>query len=154
TAMGGRMLKLWLKKPLLEKEEVVLRHDGVNVLIENYKEQEKLRSILEKVADIERILSRLSVNIGNARDLINLKLSLGEILEVKYWLSDYSRNEVKSLKSNNVRIVKIFESLEKQITSDIGKVILLIEENIVSEPPIDTKSGGIIKKGIHKELDK
>lgn len=156
TAMGGRMLKVWLKKPLISKEEITERHEGVELLVREYKKREVLRGDLEQITDIERILSRLSVNIGNARDLINLKLSLEKIMEVKIWLDKYSSNEVRSWKndsSRDARTIKIFEGLKKQITSDIEKVITLIADNIVAEPPIDTKSGGIMKKGVDKELD-
>lgn len=142
TAMGGRLLKLWLKKPLLKKGEVVFRHDAVGMLLSHHKRREILRKLLEEITDVERILSRLSVNIGNARDLINLTLSLQKMLEVKACISDKKFS------------TELFTYTSGQINSDIEKVIRLIDTYIVPEPPIDTKSGGIIKKDISEELDK
>lgn len=141
TAMGGRLLKLWLKKPLLEKEEITYRHESVEVLFADNKKRETLRKLLEEITDIERILSRLSVNIGNARDLINLKLSLQKILEVKTYVADKNSS------------TELFRKTSKLINADIEKVIQIITQYIVPEPSIDTKSGGIIQKGINKELD-
>ena len=141
TAVGGRLLKMWLKKPLLEKEDILYRHEAVEILRSNNRKREKLRNLLEEITDIERILSRLSVNIGNARDLINLKLSLEKILEVKEFIKEKDFSSV------------LFKNISRQITQDIENVIQIIDKHIVPEPPIDIKSGGLMKKGIHKELD-
>ncbi|MDE2025827.1 MAG: DNA mismatch repair protein MutS, partial [Patescibacteria group bacterium] len=139
TSMGGRMLKLWLKKPLLEKELIIFRQDGVEELFTRHARREDLREKLREVTDVERILSRLSVNIGNARDLINLKNSLQQIILIK--------KQIKSLKA------PFFKNCGKSISTDIEKVIASIEKIIVDEPPIDTKIGGMIREGVNEKLD-
>lgn len=139
TAMGGRLLKLWLKKPLLEKEAIEKRHDGVEEVLQKHNEQQTIRKILQEITDVERILSRLSVNIGNARDLVNLRNALQQMITV--------RSFIKTAKA------KIFEEITADIPNDLETVIKKISATIVDEPPIDTKIGGMIREGIHHELD-
>jgi DNA mismatch repair protein MutS len=143
TAMGGRLLKLWLKKPLITIEDVTARHDGVGVFLAEHKKRESVRNRLEEVSDVERILSRLSVNIGNARDLVNIQKSLEKILEIRAFLE-----HDKALQTN------ICSDISRAITPEIRDVISHIKHTIVPEPPIDTKNGGMIQSGIHAELDK
>jgi DNA mismatch repair protein MutS len=139
TAMGGRMLREWIRKPLVNKKEIEKRHDAVEHFVKKRAEREKLRIALEMVSDIERLLSRLTVGIGNARDLINLKNSLKNIEEIKTFLS-----------SKNVSLMK---EITSNIPTSIQKINKIIEKNIVEEPPIELKEGGIIKTGVHNELD-
>jgi len=143
TSMGGRLLKTWLKKPLIDSTEITIRHEGVAVFLKEHKKRNKVRKDLEEVSDIERLLSRLSVNIGNARDLVNIKLSLMKVLDIK----EYVYNE----EGLSLKISKV---IAKQIAPTLQKVTQLVEDYIVPEPPIDTKNGGIIVKGRNKELDK
>ncbi|HEX7042232.1 MAG TPA: DNA mismatch repair protein MutS [Patescibacteria group bacterium] len=139
TPMGGRLLKDWIKKPLVDKNSILKRHDAVEELIKTNRIN-KLEENLSEIVDIERILSRLSVKIGNARDLINLKIALEKILDVKKLIS--------SLKST------LFEKSQKDISKNLKKVIKIIDITISEEPPIDLRDGNIIKSGVDKELDK
>ncbi|HEX8964889.1 MAG TPA: DNA mismatch repair protein MutS [Patescibacteria group bacterium] len=139
TAMGGRLLKQWLKKPLLSKKDILMRHDAVEYLVKHTNKRDNLRKTLEEITDIERILSRLSVNIGNARDLVNLKNSLKVMLHIKA--------DLKLID------IALFSLIRKDLSKDLEKVIDIITTAIVDEPPIDTKSGNMIKKGINKTLD-
>lgn len=140
TAMGGRMLKSWIKKPLAQKEAITQRHDAVAILLTNIHKRNKLRTTLQEIPDIERILSRLSVNIGNARDLKNLQHALEKILIIKQTINTFDN--------------KLLQTLQKQISVHVNDVIKTIGNHIVAEPPIDTKSGGMIRKGVNKALDK
>ncbi len=139
TAMGGRTLKQWMMKPLCEQEQITQRYDTIDELLADQTLHNHLQMLLEQVIDIERLISRLSVNLGNARDLVNLKLSLGKVMEIKNLTS-----EAKS---------SLLKNLSTQIDQDITKVIELIDAHIADEPPIDLKIGGLIKTGIDKKLD-
>lgn len=139
TAMGGRMLKDWIKKPLIQKAEIEQRHTAVEEFVENQSLQNTIREYLQHISDLERMISRLSVGVGNARDLVNLKQSLKSIVSLRHLLSHTQSNLLQEIYSN--------------IPSSLGKVIHEIEEVVVDEPPIDTKIGGMIRRGIHKELD-
>lgn len=140
TAMGGRLLREWIRKPLIDKKEISSRHDAVAELLRERDRRYKLIELLEEINDIERILSRLSAGIGNARDMISLKYSLSLILSIQKELQNF-----KPL---------LLQKIRKQISPVLKKIIALIEMNIVDEPPIDLREGGLIKPNINKELDK
>lgn len=140
TSMGGRLLKTWIKKPLIDKNVIEERLESVEELVKTTAMREQLVSYLQKIPDFERILSRLSVNIGNARDLVNLKNSLEVVFEIK--------NLLKQTES------PLFAALEKDLSVELANVTAIIGEKIVDEPPIDTKNGGMIRSGVNKELDK
>ncbi len=142
TAMGGRLLRSWLKKPLIDKSAITDRHAGVACFTDDNKKRESLRSNLESVGDIERLVSRLSVNIGNARDLMALKHSVRAILGIK-----------QSLAKAAIADTAIGKEILKNISDKLTKVVERIERDIIAEPPIDIKSGGIIADGRNKELD-
>lgn len=137
TAMGGRMLKEWLKKPLVEKEKILERHDAVEELLD-YRKQETIKKLLTEITDVERILSRLSVGIGNARDLINLKNTLEQTLVVKEQTKEYKAS--------------LLQDIAKNISPTISDVIDLIEKNILEEPPIELREGNIIRPEVNTEL--
>jgi len=139
TAMGGRMLKAWIKKPLAQKEDIEKRMDSVEEFIQKPEQRILLQDLLKQIPDIERLLSRLSVNLGNARDLVNLKNSLKIILDVKKLL-EHSNSEL--LKEQGTCISKHLEKILKTITIVI-----------VDEPPLSIKDGGMIRNGVHKKLD-
>lgn len=139
TAMGGRMLKQWLIKPLMKKELIDERLDAVTVFVKNAPLLENLRKRFENIMDIERTLSRLSVGLGNARDLQNLTSSLKEMLLVRKELH----------KTTNPFLKKQI----KEITKSLENVITLIDTAILPEPAVSLREGNIIQQGINKELD-
>lgn len=140
TAMGGRMLKNWMKKPLIEKEAIEERYDAVAFFLTHYEMQEQLRETLQHIPDIERLLARLSVNLGNARDFLNLKHALQQIVSIK---QTFAHSKVAFIQEQTRAIAK-----------DIVKVIDHIDTIIVSEPPVTVRDGGMIKQGVDTELDK
>ena len=138
TAMGGRLLKQWLCKPLVQKEEIEKRYDTVSYFSTHKSDREELRELLKKVTDIERLLSRLSVGLGNARDIRNLQLSLITIQEIKD-------------KTNQVTD-PLVHTLSQLIHPSIQTIIKQIDDTLVPEPPIALKEGGMIKLGVSKKL--
>lgn len=139
TPMGGRLLKQWLLQPLKNAGQINLRHDAVEFFLENAEITDRVKEKLKQIPDIERLVSRLSVGLGNARDLINLKLALLVIHSLK-----------KELSAVDPELIR--DSV-KLISPGINKIIELIVETIVEEPPIDTKNGGMIRPGINQKLD-
>jgi DNA mismatch repair protein MutS len=139
TPMGGRLLKQWLRSPLTNREEIIARHESVEELVKKVKEREILKELFVQIPDIERTLSRLSVKIGNARDVTNLKQALETVLLVK--------ETVTTLVSY------LLKENETAISPQISDIITTISERIVDEPPIDLRNGGIIRAGVNKELD-
>jgi DNA mismatch repair protein MutS len=183
TAMGGRMLKDWLGKPLMKKQAIEKRLDAVETFYHNASLRDDLRENLKSVPDIERVLSRLAVGLGNARDLINLKEALSTIIRIKGLMealvissdseksadnrqaqsgdfSTASRNDNVDMRSKNEKINllevgknNLINNIYQQISPDLAQIIRLIEQNITEEPPIDLKIGGLIKSGVEEKLD-
>lgn len=139
TAMGGRLLKNWMKKPLSEKKSIEMRYESVEELLEKSELRYLLQENLRQIPDLERLLSRLSVHLGNSRDLQNLKAALIATLQAK-----------KILESSNSELLQVSA---KNISIKIEKLIHFIDQMIVEDPPISLREGGMIKNGVNKELD-
>ncbi len=159
TSMGARLLRQWLLQPLTNKEKIQERLDTVEFFFKERQLREDMRNLLHEVLDIERILSRLSVGIGNARDLVGLKVSLQKIVEIENILKTVIPDPLRLIISEASSIGdpenKNLDSLRQLADrgNDINVVIQLINQTIVDEPPIDIKQGGLIKSAINQELD-
>lgn len=141
SAMGGRLLREWMRRPLRDKKALEERLDCVEYFVQNRLIREAVRDILMHIYDIERLVSRLSVGIGNAADLVNLASSL-----------EYAHVLHTKLSNEHAQVLK--PALELFLKDgNIDSVISLIRSRIVEDPPIDVRSGRLIQKGFHKELD-
>lgn len=139
TAMGGRKLKKWMLNPLRENDGIIGRLDAIKALLENPAALKNLREILGEILDIERILSRLAIGTGNARDLVAMKESLKIIPRVKEILGEFSLNGV----------------LEDVVNGfvDMSGLIGVVEKAIKDEPSALIREGGMIRDGYNSELD-
>ncbi|KRL03030.1 DNA mismatch repair protein MutS [Liquorilactobacillus capillatus] len=138
TAMGGRLLKQWLERPLLDAKKIVSRQNKTESLLQHYFERSTLQEELTSVYDLERLAGRVAFGNVNGRDLIQLKQSLQQVPKISYVLNE--------LDDGN------FTDLLKQL-DPVEDVVDLIENAIVDEPPISVKDGGMIKEGYNTELD-
>lgn len=139
TAMGGRMMKSWILHPLRDKKEIIKRYDGVEEFIKNSTLKKEITKRLEDINDVERTFSRLSVGIGNARDMISLNESLKKYIYIKHKLINSK--------------AKINQNIQRDISTKLNNLVSLIEETILPEPSITVKEGGIIKDGVNEKLD-
>lgn len=140
TSMGGRLLKEWLTKPLINKKIILERHDAVEELLESPHLTEQLRTRLGIIIDVERIISRLTVHIGSGRDVVSLKNALQNILILK--------NDLRNGRTS------FLKTIQKNISEDLKKIITTIEKTLVDEPPtIELREGNLIREGVSKELD-
>lgn len=139
TAMGGRLLREWLRRPLRDIQAIEERLACVEYFLQQRRVREKVRDTLSQLYDIERLVSRLSVGIGNAADLINIASSLEHAQQLSITLQNEHAPALKPILS--------------QIAPEIQKIISTIRTRIVEEPPIDVRGGRLIQKGIHTELD-
>ncbi|WP_294705012.1 DNA mismatch repair protein MutS [uncultured Fusobacterium sp.] len=133
TSMGSRLLKKFLKNPLLDIEKIKERQKDTGFFIENVLLREEIRESLKDIYDIERIIGKLILETENGRDLIALKNSIKNSLEI-----------FKLLKGN-----PIFE-IDVKVLIDIYN---MIEKAIVDEPPFSIREGGVIKAGYNSDLD-
>ncbi|MEN2032087.1 DNA mismatch repair protein MutS [Staphylococcus hominis] len=137
TPMGARRLKQWIDRPLIHKDNIEQRLDIVESFIDHFIERDTLRSYLNQVYDIERLVGRVSYGNINARDLIQLKHSISEIPNIKSLLEQM----------NSVTTTQ-FSTLEP-----LEDLLTVLEDSLVEEPPISVKDGGLFKQGFSKQLD-
>jgi DNA mismatch repair protein MutS len=138
TPMGKRLLRAWLLRPSLDLEEIHDRLDAVEAGVKNIVAREELRRTLEGVLDLERLLSRVTLEAANPRDVLALAASLGKLPAIKA--------AVERLPA--VRLQKLNASLD-----ELGDLRKRIEETIVPEPPLSFADGGIIAVGVDRDLD-
>ncbi|MFC7392625.1 DNA mismatch repair protein MutS [Scopulibacillus cellulosilyticus] len=138
TAMGGRKLKQWIEKPLLNQTTINERLSCVESLIDHYFERETVRECLENVYDLERLVGRVAYGNVNARELVQLKQSLAQVPAVIQSLNDIENDVIKQL-------------ADRMDPCDDVKAI--IDKGIIDDPPISITDGGIIKTGYHEKLD-
>lgn len=138
TAMGGRLLKQWLERPLLSKEKILNRQNIVQEFIDNYFERANLQDSLEGVYDLERLVSKVSFGNANAKDLIQLKNSLKQVPKIVYSISNLNS--------------KYFSKLISEICN-VDDLVEMIESSIIDDPPLSITEGNIIKDGFSDSLD-
>jgi len=138
TAMGARMLKNWLVKPLSDLRMINERLNLVEAFTKRYIERKEIEDCLKDVYDLERLVARISYGSANAKDLIQLKKSLKAIPNIKKKLID--TNE------------QAFINIARKI-NEMPHIVELLETAIVDEPPLSTKEGGMIKEGYSVLLD-
>lgn len=139
TPMGGRLLRKWLDRPLLDVDEINARLDAVDEFYSNLVMRSRVREALGRVSDIERLTARVVTSTANARDLISLRNSLLVIPELKDALNSCENSLVAALREN---------------LRPLDRVVELIESAIVEDAPATLREGGIIKPGFSEELDR
>ena len=139
TAMGGRMLRSWLEKPLLDPLEIERRLSAVEELVESTICRSELSEALRDVSDLERVMTRIVTGTVNCRDLLGLAQGLRALPAVKAQLS----------KLEAPLLCKLNESIE-----DLSDCAHKIEHTIVDEPPLTIREGGIIRPGANEEADR
>lgn len=138
TAMGGRLLKKWVSRPLKVRNQIQSRLDAVNDLCESKGERKVIIEQLKSVADLERLLSKISTGRAVPRDILQLKISLKNISEIKKKLEGFTSEAIKRIKENIVDIPELVNKIDK-----------CINDNFIA----GNDSYGVINKGYHKELD-
>jgi DNA mismatch repair protein MutS len=138
TSIGARLLKNWVLRPSLDRDEIEARWDAVGELLQNTIARAELRRELAGIQDIERLLSKVTLETANARDLFALKLSLGHSPLVRRHLS---RLEARRLRELHERLDEL---------KDIHE---LLEKSVHPEPPALLTEGSLIRPGFHAGLD-
>lgn len=138
TAMGSRLLRDWILRPLMDLKEIGRRHDAVEALVRDRKLLADLRESMAQVKDLERLIARLGAGSGNGRDLKALSISLASLPELKKKAAGHP--------------MPLLASLADAVTP-LPELVDLIEKAVVDEPPVSVRDGGIIRKDYHKELD-
>ena len=128
TAMGARMLRSFVEQPLIEEESINRRLDAIEELNEKAISREEIREYLGPVYDLERLVSRVSYQSANPRDLIAFKSSLQMLPYIRQLLGEFSCGE----------LVSVREEMD-----DLQDLFQLIDRAIMEEPPLAMKEGGL-----------
>ena len=139
TAMGGRLLKTWIKAPLTSAELIEERLEAVNQIMDNPLISNNISNSLKNIYDFQRLTARIASGRADARDLIALKKTVGELPDIKAYLEYFDSDLLKKINSD---------------IADLGSLYSSIDVAIVEEPPMSITDGGLIKNGYSSELDK
>ncbi|MBM7094260.1 DNA mismatch repair protein MutS [Bacillus sp. H-16] len=138
TAMGGRLLKQWIERPLLDKNQIENRLGFVEVLMDRFFEREELKENLRDVYDLERLSGKVSFGNVNARDLIQLKKSLERVPAIFETVHRLEHSYADQLMAGVDRCTELQQLLEK---------------SLMNEPGISITEGGMIRDGYNSQLD-
>src|SRR5699024_3949794 len=116
TAMGARKLKKWLERPLLSEKLINKRLELVTGFYDQFFEREDIREALQSIYDMERLSGRVSFGNVNARDLIQLKSSLGKMPYIIEQLKRFDNSVVQALADNIDSLPDLYELLDASIT--------------------------------------
>ncbi len=139
TAMGARNLRKYIEQPLISREEIEKRLEAVEELKNNAISREEIREYLSPVYDLERLVSKITYQTANPRDMTAFQSSLSMLPHIRYILS-----EMKS-----PLLGELYEELDT-----LEDLCALIERAIKDEPPISMREGGIIRDGYNEEVDR
>ncbi|WP_270237011.1 DNA mismatch repair protein MutS [Lactobacillus delbrueckii] len=139
TAMGGRLLKQWLSRPLLSLDRIKQRQQMVQALLDDYFTRENIVDSLKGVYDLERLSGRVAFGNVNPRELLQLAKSLEATKLIIQALAE----------SGNPDLEKYGQGIDSQ--SELAESIT---NCLVDQPPISAKDGGIIRAGVSEDLDK
>jgi DNA mismatch repair protein MutS len=138
TPMGKRLLRSWLLRPSIEPSEINARLDAVEAQVKNTISREELRRALDGILDLERLLSRVTLETANPRDVLALAASLAKIPTARVALGRFETQRSKKLHAT---------------VDELADLRQRIDQTIVAEPPISLSDGGVIQAGLDKELD-
>jgi len=138
TAMGGRLLREWILRPLLSPAKIVERQEAIVLFYDDLLLRTRLRTLLEKISDLERLIGRISLKAAYPRELVALKESAALLPEIQKTLSGAAAPLLKEL-------LHTWDNLDE--------VYRLIENAIVPDPPPTIKDGGVIREGYLPQLD-
>ena len=139
TSMGRRMLRNWIEQPLKSPARIIERLDAVEALYRKSVVLGDLGDLLDRVYDLERLMTKVMYKSANPRDLKSLSATAMQLPLIKA--------ELEKLDDS-----KLIAKLNSKI-STLEELSALVENAIMEEPPITVKDGGVIKDGFNKELD-
>ena len=138
TPMGKRLLRAWLLRPSLDLADINARLDAVEAGVKETISREELRRALDGILDLERLLSRVTLETANPRDVLALASSFAKIPAIKAGVSRLSSDRLKALYG---------------LLDELSDLRERIEKTIVPEPPLSFADGGVIAPGLDRDLD-
>ena len=139
TAMGARLLRSYVEQPLVDKKEILKRQEFIVSLNKHEITREELREYLAPIYDLERLITRITYQTANPRDLLAFRNSLKMLPPIKMLLTEL-KGELAE---------EILEELD-----ELKDIYELLNSAIQEEPPISVREGDMIKEGYHEEVDR
>lgn len=139
TAMGARTLRSYVEQPLIDAQEINRRLEALEELNKSPMLRDEIREYLNPIYDLERLISRISYQSANPRDLIAFASSLEMLPHIRQILKDFK----------TPLLTELYEDMDP-----LEDIAALIKSAIVEEPPLAQKDGGIIREGYHEDVDK
>ena len=139
TAMGARLLRSCVEQPLIDKSEILKRQDFITNINKHAITREELREYLNPIYDLERLITRITYQTANPRDLIAFRNSLSMLPSIRTLLDDMDGDMAAEIRDEFDCLTDIYQ---------------LVESSIMEEPPISVRDGDIIKDGYNEEVDK
>jgi DNA mismatch repair protein MutS len=138
TPMGKRLLRAWMLRPSIDPAEIDARLDAVQAMLGDLVNREELRRSLEGILDLERLLSRVTLETANPRDLLAFAASVARIPAVRVSLARFAPRRLGELHA---------------LLDELADVREKIEKTLVDEPPLSFADGGVVREDIDRELD-
>lgn len=138
TAMGARLLRSWVLRPLVDPVAISHRQSAVGDILASRREREELSDCLSAMLDIERLTAKAVYGTANARDLRAICTSIEKLPEIKSLISTFKSNSLKE-------ITKEFDTLDD--------IFQLLDRALVDIPPLTIREGGMIKDGFNADVD-
>ena len=139
TAMGARTLRSYVEQPLIDAQEINRRLEALEELNKSPMLRDEIREYLNPIYDLERLISRISYQSANPRDLVAFASSLEMLPHIRQILKDFK----------TPLLTELYEDMDP-----LEDIAALIKSAIVEEPPLAQKDGGIIREGYHEDVDK
>jgi DNA mismatch repair protein MutS len=163
TPMGKRLLRSWLLRPSIDVAEINARLNAVEAQVKETISREELRRALDGILDLERLLSRVTLETANPRDVLALAASLARLPAVRQALQHFNRGNIRVAAADSAaQTSQVFQADEKSpgrlavLHASVDELTDLrqrIESTIILEPPISLSDGGVIQPGVDAELD-
>ncbi len=138
TAMGKRLIRTWIERPLINPAPISRRHNAVDELVHNTELRGEIREALSSIYDLERIMTRVVYGSANAKELRSLSQTIAHIQPIKQLVTDAK--------------CALLQDIEKAI-DPLEDLRELIDRAIVDEPPFSVREGGMIRPGYNAEID-
>ena len=139
TAMGARLLRSYVEQPLISKNEIIARQELIEELNNHEITREELREYLNPIYDLERLITRITYQSANPRDMIAFKNSLKMLPPIYELLSDLDGTLINEIKTQLDCLKDLYE---------------LLDQSLLEEAPISVRDGDIIKEGYNEEVDR
>ena len=138
TPMGKRLLRAWMLRPSIDVAEINQRLDAVESMVSDLVAREELRRSLDGILDLERLLSRVTLETANPRDLLALAMSLAKLPAVRKALLQLNAERLQTLHAQ---------------CDELGDLRDRITSSLEDEPPLTLADGGVIRAGVDHDLD-